>query len=323
MKKRRLSFAGKLIKIAILLLTIGFIYLELFHRRSFPDLLVQFKAQFISGIGMLSIVLLMMPLNWGLETVKWQFLLQRFHKISFFRGCQAVMTGVSVSFFTPNRIGEFGGRILYLPPDKRITGITASIVGSISQLAVTLVYGLIGLMIFVVITPDIPYLPPAIILPASSVLLLFTLTAYFKSGILFIWLGNKKLPESLSRFLTACGTYSGKELATALMWSTLRFVVFCTQMALVMYAVVPFDPVPHWSEMCYLIPLYFFAISVVPSIGVSEVGTRGMILTQVMHDKGSEPDLLFAGTLVWLINIIIPAVIGMFAIWRVKIALKK
>lgn len=318
-----LKFAGKLIKIVILILTFGFIYLELFHRRSFPELIPQFKARLESGSEIIWLVIAFMPVNWALETVKWKYLLKKFHNISFFRSFQAIMTGVSVSFFTPNRVGEFGGRILYLPPKKRIQGVTASIVGSISQLAVTIIFGLIGLITFTIINPGILLVPNVVLIPASFSLLVISLFVYFRSSKVFQWFEKRKLPKNLIRFFHSCASYSTKELGYALMWSSVRFVVFCSQMALVMYAVVEFTSAPSVLEMMYLVPLYFFAITLIPTIGVSEVGTRGLILAQIMYDKASEPDLILAGTLVWLINVILPALIGTFTVWRIKIALKK
>jgi hypothetical protein len=47
---------------------------------------------------------------------------------------------------TPNRIGEYGGRILYVEEPSRIKAISLSLVGSISQLLVTMVMGCIGLL---------------------------------------------------------------------------------------------------------------------------------------------------------------------------------
>lgn len=322
MKKHNLKWIGKLIKVVILILTIVFIYLELFHKRSFIDLLPKFRDQLIEGQWLIYLVILMMPFNWGIETVKWKRLLVPFQKLKFNKAFMAVMTGVSVSFFTPNRVGEFGGRILYLDPDNRVKGTTATIIGSISQLAVTILLGLPGMMFYFIFHPDNVRLPVSAISTFSILGFFVTLFVYLRSGQILNWFSKWKLPETLHNFFLASAQYNSRELWIALGWSTLRYVVFCTQLGIVMFAVVQFDPQPHLWEMFYIIPFYFFTISLVPTVGVSEVGTRGVILSQMLSTSAESPDLLFAGMLIWVINIILPAAIGMFSVWAIKIRMR-
>src|SRR5262249_6990083 len=58
-------------------------------------------------------VAVMMLLNWGLEACKWRLLLWPLEKISFGRSFKAILAGVALALNTPNRIGEYGGRVLY------------------------------------------------------------------------------------------------------------------------------------------------------------------------------------------------------------------
>ncbi|WP_315820407.1 hypothetical protein [Paraflavitalea speifideaquila] len=48
--------------------------------------------------------------------------------------------------FTPNRIGEYVGRILYIQENKRIQAISLTIVCSMAQLLVTLLAGMVALV---------------------------------------------------------------------------------------------------------------------------------------------------------------------------------
>ena len=75
--------------------------------------------------------------NWGIEARKWQVLLRTLQQVSFFTAYKSVLSGVTLSINTPNRIGEYGGRILYVQEGKRIKAISLSIAGSISQLIIT------------------------------------------------------------------------------------------------------------------------------------------------------------------------------------------
>ena len=62
------------------------------------------------------------------------------------------MSGLSVSLAmnTPNGSGEYFGRILYVKEGNRLRAITLTLVGSISQLIVTMVLGTIGFFCFAI-----------------------------------------------------------------------------------------------------------------------------------------------------------------------------
>ena len=59
-------------------------------------------------------VIVMVFINWGLEARKWQVLLEPIQKMSFIRAFKSVLGGLALSLNTPNRMGEYGGRILYV-----------------------------------------------------------------------------------------------------------------------------------------------------------------------------------------------------------------
>src|SRR6185437_1922275 len=91
------------------------------------------------------IVIMLAFVNWGLEARKWQVLLEPVQKINFLRAYKSVLSGLTLSLNTPNRMGEYGGRILYIKEGSRLKAISLSIAGSISQLIITLVVGCGGL----------------------------------------------------------------------------------------------------------------------------------------------------------------------------------
>ena len=92
------------------------------------------------------LVVILMGVNWGIETRKWQLLVHHVQPFSFLKSFKSVLSGCSITMITPNRIGEYGGRILYIKEENRIKGISLTLVGSISQLLVTMIMGCIGLL---------------------------------------------------------------------------------------------------------------------------------------------------------------------------------
>jgi len=59
--------------------------------------------------------LLLIAVNWGLEAWKWMISVRTFYPVKFLQAFKAVLSGVSFSVTMPNRVGEYLGRIVYLP----------------------------------------------------------------------------------------------------------------------------------------------------------------------------------------------------------------
>ena len=125
----------------------GFSSFFIYHRVNNNDNLRQFE-NLIAGISQsqviitMSFVVLLMLVNWVLESLKWQYLTRELVKITAWEAIEAVFCGLTWAIFTPNRIGEYGGRVLFLPNRKRIHGVFAMAVGSFGQNVITNVLGL-------------------------------------------------------------------------------------------------------------------------------------------------------------------------------------
>ncbi|HTQ28957.1 MAG TPA: lysylphosphatidylglycerol synthase domain-containing protein, partial [Puia sp.] len=94
------------------------------------------------GWWRIGLVVLLMIFNWGLEAQKWRLALKTLQPISFGRALKAVLTGVTIGSFTPNRTGEYLGRVLYIEESKRLRAILLSVVCSMAQLLTTLAMGI-------------------------------------------------------------------------------------------------------------------------------------------------------------------------------------
>ena len=81
----------------------------------------------------LASAVLLMPLNWYLEAMKWQQLLGQPDWWSWRDLWSSLLAGISVSIATPNRIGEFAGRAMVASPERAMVVVWTSILGSICQ----------------------------------------------------------------------------------------------------------------------------------------------------------------------------------------------
>ena len=87
----------------------------------------------------------LMFVNWAIESVKWQKQLEPC-KNEFYTGVPVGTSRLQYYHAYPNRIGEYAGRILYINEENRIRAIPLTILGSISQLAVTMSAGTAGIL---------------------------------------------------------------------------------------------------------------------------------------------------------------------------------
>ncbi|MEJ7737660.1 MAG: lysylphosphatidylglycerol synthase domain-containing protein [Chitinophagaceae bacterium] len=132
------------------------------------------------------VVFLLMFLNWGVEARKWQVLLQPVERMSIWKAFKATLAGVAFSINTPNRIGEYGGRILYVKEGNRIKAVSLTIVGSISQLIITIILGWGGL-IFLLKMVDPALLPVHSGSYSFWIEVIFYLLTFGFTGLLFFY----------------------------------------------------------------------------------------------------------------------------------------
>lgn len=85
-------------------------------------------------------------INWFLEALKWQILINHLETTSFYTSLKSVLSGVTVSQLLPFRTGEYIGRLCYVEDKNKINAALLSVFGSFSQLLMTLNIGAIGLI---------------------------------------------------------------------------------------------------------------------------------------------------------------------------------
>lgn len=316
----------------IIVATYLFIYREVFHRKDIDTLLENLNESIQSKGFTLSItgVALLMLVNWGIETLKWQFIIARIEKIGFLKSFVAVLTGVSVSSFTPNRTGEYFGRVFMLDRANHMEGILITMIGSISQLIITLVIGMFCSLYYVPNYVDVParlydyvYFGMIVTIP---ILVFLLLVFYFRIGVVSA-ISKKLLPgkwEKWQKHFEVFDWYTPKELLALLLMSFVRYLVFTFQFYwLLRIFGLEIPPV----EGFIIISIIYLTVTVVPTVALAELGIRGSISILAIslyldasggniHDH--EFAVFAASTLIWFINLIIPAIMGTFFVFRLK-----
>lgn len=257
-----------------------------------------------------------MLLNWFVESIKWKFLISKVEPISIKRAIESVFCGLTWAVFTPNRIGEYGGRIFFLSSRKRIQGMVAMSVGHIAQMVITNVIGAVAMLWFIysfLAVDDLVFLALTFLV---IVFCLFFSLFYFNIHWLDNLVRNIKFLKKIKVFFSVLNRYSKKELTKVMFYSLIRFAVFTSQYLLIMNLLIPGIPI---YQSAFLVFILFFVQSALPSLDLLDIGVRSMTATYFFSFiTTQEIAVMAAAALIWLVNLIIPAILGSFFVFKLK-----
>lgn len=271
------------------------------------------------------LVLLLMPVNWGIEARKWQLSMRPDGGVPFKDAFRAIFTGTTMASFTPNRMGEYLGRILYVQEGRRVAAISLTMIGSMAQLLVTLVAGTIGLIeLFPLLHreslrghPRFDWSLPLTLVVTGTILL----------GLGLFYFGFPKWAGKWSRvrwinrlgaFITVLENFDRTMLMRILFLSFVRYIVFVIQYSLVFPV---FSVSLGFGQVWQGMSVVFLIMAVVPTFTfLTELGLRWGASIQVLELFSPNTVGIFAASFaIWLINLVIPALIGSLLIVSTKL----
>jgi hypothetical protein len=269
------------------------------------------------------LVIFLVFVNWGFEARKWQVLLKTIQPIKFSTAYKSVLSGVTLSLNTPNRIGEYGGRILYVDEGKRIKAIPLSIAGSISQLIITLLFGCAGLC-FVIFFQGNNHAPVMglpdfwlrTLLFISGLATVITILFYFRLSWLIKLIEKIPAAERYVQYISVLDDFNAKLLLRLLFLSLLRYVVFVIQYILLLHVL---DVTISWADGFWIISILFLVLAIVPSFAIADLGIRGKFSIELLSFYSINTVGIIGTTFgIWFINLFIPALAGSLLILSIK-----
>jgi MFS family permease len=277
-----------------------------------------------AGASQLVIITILMLVNWSIESIKWQVLLNHLVRIRFLQAFRSVISGLAFTMITPNRMGEFIGRVFYVPDGSRIRAVALTIISSASQLIITLFAGSIGLFVLHRFFTDhqnglqgLSILWLNALLAGSIFAMLVILFFYFRIS----WLTKiiDKIPQfsRYAYFIEPLEKLGTRELLNILSLSAVRYIVFVLQYWLI-FKLFDVQLLP-WQAIS-AVTVLFLVLAVVPTIALAELGIRtkaSLALFSMFSSNGL--GILMATAAIWLINIILPAVAGSLFVFGVKL----
>jgi len=268
----------------------------------------------------LAAAFLLIFLNFSSEAIKWQRLVNRLEPVSYLKSLAGILSSLTMAITTPNRIGDIVTRGLILKPGHRLAGSGHTFLCVLAQMVVTVTLGLVGAATYL---PSNDYLLKSyenawvftISLSLAAGLILVALFFYIDklSGLFqrFRWL------KILHPFLVALQGVSFKDKAFLLLFSMIKFLTYITQFYLILHFFgiqIPLFTGLSAIALIYLI-LHFLPV---PTIG--DLGVRGSVSILILGPYTSDvPAVVFTTFIIWIINIMIPALIGVILLRRVHL----
>lgn len=270
------------------------------------------------------LVVLLMLVHWGIEAYKWMLAINVIQKISFIRAFKAVLSGVSVSITTPNRVGEYLGRVLYIKEGNRIKAISLTIVCSMSQLITTLFVGVIALFFLsdaLVASQNLPAVWIKVVLYVSIFFTLLFLLFYFRLAWLVKIIHKFSIFNRFYWVVEALEQFNATLLLRLLSLSISRFFIFILQYYLLFKF---FGVAVSFGETLMTVSVMFLIMVFVPTIAVfTDLGLKNEISLKLLGLFSSNNLAVSLSLLsIWLINLVIPAVIGSLLILGIKRIIK-
>ena len=240
----------------------------------------------------LLVILLMATLNWWLESLKWKHLVRGIRPISTVEAAKQTLSGLTLSLATPARIGDFGVKAAYFPKPERKSILIRNTIAHGAQLLTTLLFGGIGLyMISRILMPfmDLNSFWPVTVLILLALIGTQLFWRFRISGKLQIWNIGKTglwvLGLSMSRYLCF----------------SLMFAVLLDLQGVQI----------SWALSLPLIWVTYLLSSAIPSFLLLDVAIKGGVAVWLFSlVEVSAWPVICAASLMWLFNMIMPALIG-------------
>ena len=293
-----------------------------------PDLDEKFNtlknAFILKNLWQFILLFILLCINWGIESKKWQLLMKPVQQVSFLTSVKAILSGLALSLFIPNGFGEYPARALYMNEGNKLRSIALNVAGSMAQLIITLVVGLLALIYLRNFTwqtkPQIHELSFIWVDGITSMIILGTLLLiliYFRlSSITKLF---EKIPfiHKYKYFIQSVEAFHWKELTRILFLSFLRFIIFVGQYILVLHLLkIEIDII---DAVCTTSVL-FLILAILPTIPFADVGIRSEVGSQLFGLITANAFGIVATTsFIWFVNLILPSIAGTLFLLSIKI----
>jgi hypothetical protein len=299
---------GLYLKWAIMMFAYSFLIYKLITFTHYDQLFNWWRQMPLAQFWWLAAVFAMLPVNWLLESLKWKMLTANIQKISLLTSFKAVLAGISTGFFTPNRVGELVGRVLYLNPENRKTGVTMSLVNSLTQNLIMALCGIPACLVYFYSTTNVLEVDIENFILVLLAFVVLSGLLYFYLPRLSKFLAQTNIASEIKGFTVGLSVYTRVDLVRIMGVSLLRYLVFCTQFFLMLRF---FGIQLQFQEALIAIPTNYLFVTFSPSVAFSEAAIRSSYAVLIIGAySGQLVNIALAGVSIWTVNFVVPMLVG-------------
>lgn len=298
-----------------------FIYKEIVSEESIQQIWNSFKVNIYSAnIIWVVLAVALVPINWALEALKWKDLTSKFEIIPFRKAFLSILCGLSIGIFTPQRIGEYGGRILMLKKSNSWRGILATFISSISQNIFNISIGLVGAALYLLQFTDAPRYVLISFISFAILLISISFFFYYNLDLLLKWV--QKIPvirnnEKVKKLSTKKNIYTAEDLTRFNLYSVLRYVVYASQYILLLYFFGVSSSITTLIIAVSTIFLVQSSIPIPPMFGILARAEIALVILGV--SAANELSILSATFSLGIINLLIPSFFGLLVVLKINV----
>lgn len=259
----------------------------------------------------LCLAVVLMPLNLAFETQKWLQFTRFFGNMNFWQAYRAVLAGMSLAIITPNRVGEYGGRLLFVAPQQRWRGAVSMLLGSYCQWIVLFLGGLIGFSWFAFNHLEWQLYLILILIVIGSIICLVLLLLFWQIGWILPFIRKCGLKERGYRWLrhaVVLHAVSTESKLMALQWAAWRYLTYSLQYWLLLqfFGI----KVTLWEGLTGIWSIFLIQTGVPLSAGLALLARGEIALFVWRHFGANELSVLAATFGLFIINLVLPALLG-------------
>lgn len=319
-RAKLLKIAETAIKIIIVIAGCWILYIKIIENQDIAEMWRGIKDSFSSlkTIFLMTVALFLLPVNIAFEALKWKRSVLPVEDVPFRKAFTAIFTGITAGMFFPNRTGDFLGRIFIMEKGNRVKAAMLTFAGNIAQMIVTVSLGCFACVFFAGKLKWLVFLG-AIAMTAFLLFLFFNIKI-FKYLQVFV---PEKWRNKTESYMYVFERFSRKELLIILLLAIAKYLVYSFQFVILIRA---FGVPLSYSSAMIPIMMTYLVMTVIPFITITEIAVRGSVCVVVFEKwlainaiSSSWSMMVFsASTVLWLYNLAIPAIIGLFFINKLK-----
>lgn len=294
---------SRLLKLAItvIVLTVAARYIQL--EKIFSTILS------VHPVFLMCAVFMLIP-NLFLQQIKWLMLLRRIEgKASSISAWHSLLAGYPLGLATPGRWGELG-RAIFLPDYPRTTVAALAAIDKLMNFAAIVLLGVIGVATFL----HDGLLPK---FPITSEIIFVIVFVFFGGLLVSIKILKKFLNRDGARvqsssWIDVLRNFDTRFLFVLFILSLLFVITFCTQLLILVEGLQAVD-VPRGFAAA---SATFLTQSLLP-LSIGDLGVRESAAAFFFSKIGVAPHAAFgAALLLFIINMLLPSVAGLFLLWK-------